>query len=205
MRLAEKADSAFNDMTGTGALDGDSAVEWVYRLSLPRLVVNADLQLLWANRVAETVLASGQMVRRRGETLWFDDHLGQDHWRERLSEVGADLARLVVTDPRGHPNLIIGAFRRSDGTRRDAIFLSLMAVSQSLDLTKSGLAAMFDLTNAERQIAQMLVDLRSPREISESLGVSINTVRTHIRGIYVKLAVSSQRELLRLASTFCMV
>ena len=88
---------------------------------------------------------------------------------------------------------------------RDAIFVSLMAVAQPLDLTRCGLAAMFDLTNSERQIAQMLVNLNTPREISEVLGVSINTVRTHIRGIYTKLSISSQRELLRLASAFCMV
>ncbi|MGN3974137.1 helix-turn-helix transcriptional regulator [Tsuneonella sp. SYSU-LHT278] len=187
-----------------GALDSGSALEWLARLSLPRLVVNSGLALLWANRAARSVLSSGLLLNLRDERLCFDDPLGQDHWRERLSHVGAELERLVVTDKRGHPNAIVGAFR-SSAAGQDALFLSLMAVAQPLDLVKCGLAAQFDLTRSECQIAQMLVDLLSPREIAESLGVSINTVRTHIRGIYLKLSVSSQRELLRLASSFCMV
>jgi DNA-binding CsgD family transcriptional regulator len=204
VKLAEEADSALEIARDAAALDGDSAVEWLSRLSLPRLVVNADLTLLWTNRAAEAVLSSGLTVCRRNDRLWFDDSLGQEHWRERLSQVGRDLERVVVMDRRGHPTAIIGAFRCAVAGR-DAICVSLMAVAQPLDLIRCGLAAMFDLTNSERQIAQMLVNLNTPREISEELGVSINTVRTHIRGIYTKLSISSQRELLRLASAFCMV
>lgn len=204
MGLAERADSALEEDWQPGALEGASAVEWLSRLSLPRLVVNADLTVRWVNPSAEAVLSSGLLVSLRNDCLCFDDPLGQDHWRERFSQIGSDFVRMVVTDRRGHPNAIVGAFRQIVGGR-DGIFISLMAVAQPLDLAKSGLATMFDLTKSERQIAQMLVDLLSPREISEALDVSINTVRTHIRGIYAKLSVSSQRELLRLASAFCMV
>lgn len=72
---------------------------------------------------------------------------------------------------------------------------SLQAVSAG------GMAARFDhaeLTARERQIVPLLLGRLPRQEIATTLGLSPETVKTHIRNIYAKLGVASRRALLDL-------
>jgi len=51
-----------------------------------------------------------------------------------------------------------------------------------------------DLTAREREILDRLVEGYRYREIGEQLGISLDTVRTHIRHIYEKMQVRSRTE-----------
>lgn len=51
-----------------------------------------------------------------------------------------------------------------------------------------------DLTTREREILDLLVEGYRYREIGEQLGISLDTVRTHIRHIYEKMQVRSRTE-----------
>ncbi|MEU7138151.1 LuxR C-terminal-related transcriptional regulator [Nocardia sp. NPDC046473] len=55
------------------------------------------------------------------------------------------------------------------------------------------------LTATERLVLAQLPSGRTAQQIAEGLGVSINTVKTHLRGIYSKLGTSSRAETLILA------
>jgi two-component system nitrate/nitrite response regulator NarL len=50
------------------------------------------------------------------------------------------------------------------------------------------------LTRRELEVLRMLVDGTSSKEMAERLGVSPNTVRTHVQGILAKLQVHSRLE-----------
>ncbi|HTU58473.1 MAG TPA: response regulator transcription factor, partial [Polyangiales bacterium] len=50
------------------------------------------------------------------------------------------------------------------------------------------------LTRRERSVLAMLAEGKSYAEVGEKLGVSENTVRSHVRSIYEKLGVSSKTE-----------
>ena len=50
------------------------------------------------------------------------------------------------------------------------------------------------LTPREREVLDLLAEGRRYREISERLGISVETVRTHVRHIYEKLHVHSRTE-----------
>lgn len=50
------------------------------------------------------------------------------------------------------------------------------------------------LTRRERSVLAMLAEGKSYAEVGEKLGVSENTVRSHVRSIYEKLNVSSKTE-----------
>jgi DNA-binding NarL/FixJ family response regulator len=52
----------------------------------------------------------------------------------------------------------------------------------------------FDLTSREKDVLQGLVDGSNYQEISDTLFISIDTVRHHIRNIYRKLHVHSQTQ-----------
>ena len=52
----------------------------------------------------------------------------------------------------------------------------------------------FNLTEREKEILQRLIDSRSLRSIAESLFISLETVRTHVKHIYKKLHVANRTE-----------
>lgn len=52
----------------------------------------------------------------------------------------------------------------------------------------------YQLTEKERAVLSLLVTGKSYKMIAAEMGVTVNTVRTHIKGIYEKLAVHSAAE-----------
>jgi LuxR family maltose regulon positive regulatory protein len=55
------------------------------------------------------------------------------------------------------------------------------------------------LTNKEREVLRLLASLLSTDEIARAMLVSVNTVRTHVRGVLRKLAVSRRNDAVRRA------
>lgn len=64
--------------------------------------------------------------------------------------------------------------------------------------TQDILRTLFGLSPAECRVALLLGDGRSPREISQTVGVSFNTVRSQLKSIFAKTGVKRQSELVRL-------
>jgi DNA-binding NarL/FixJ family response regulator len=56
-----------------------------------------------------------------------------------------------------------------------------------------------ELTQREREVLSLVAAKMSDKEIAESLSISLNTVKTHLRNILSKLHVNSRREAARLA------
>lgn len=56
-------------------------------------------------------------------------------------------------------------------------------------------AAWLELSRREREVARILLQGRRPADIATALGLSVHTVRSHLRLIYRKLGVHSQVEL----------
>jgi len=59
----------------------------------------------------------------------------------------------------------------------------------------------YGLTPRECEVFELLAYGRNARYIEENLGVSSNTVKTHVRNVYNKLGVSSHQELLSLVAS----
>jgi DNA-binding CsgD family transcriptional regulator len=55
-----------------------------------------------------------------------------------------------------------------------------------------------DLSVQERKIFSLLLEGRSNKEISETLQIGINTVKSHINSIYSKLQINSRKDLMNL-------
>jgi DNA-binding CsgD family transcriptional regulator len=64
---------------------------------------------------------------------------------------------------------------------------------------------LFDLTLAETRIAMALCQGDTPTDIAQRQGVSVNTVRTHLRAIFAKTGTTRQTDLLRLLSSLLTV
>jgi len=58
------------------------------------------------------------------------------------------------------------------------------------------LANAFLLSNSELRIVKLMVDGLKPKEIAYEAGISLNTVRSHLRTLYAKMQVSDYNEAL---------
>lgn len=59
--------------------------------------------------------------------------------------------------------------------------------------------ASLGITERERQVLQLLADGRSNKEIAARLGLSPNTVKTHVARLFEKLRVARRTEAIQLA------
>ncbi len=71
---------------------------------------------------------------------------------------------------------------------------------RDLDERCDSLAARFALTERETEVLRLLARGKRPKEISDTLVVSVATVRSHVHAIYTKADVHSAEELQRLIS-----
>jgi len=134
---------------------------------------------------------------------------------ERLRELDADVPIVVLTVFE-QPSVIVEAIAAGASgyllkktNARELLFqlrsvveggapLTPAVASTVLDLLRSGVLSpggvdptRLDLTEREQEVLRCLVDGCKYKEAAERLGIGIETVRTHIRGVYSKLQVHS--------------
>ena len=82
------------------------------------------------------------------------------------------------------------------GVEQSAIAAVFIARADTApQMPAAALALEYDVTPAEARVLELIVEGRKPREIAETLGVSINTVRTHLARLFHKTGTSRQAEL----------
>ena len=75
-------------------------------------------------------------------------------------------------------------------------FVREYAFSPNVVLAEDVFFSSNDLSPREEQIARLLIKGKTNAEIGEELFISVNTVRSHIKGIYSKLNVSNRVQLM---------
>jgi LuxR family maltose regulon positive regulatory protein len=66
-------------------------------------------------------------------------------------------------------------------------------------------AVQVPLTERELSVVRLLPTLRSFKEIADDLTISLNTVKTHVRSIYLKLAVGKRRDAVEVARAWGLI
>ena len=185
------------------------AEETLNLLATGMVLVDRDCRLLLANRSASRLLDSG-------------DGLGLSHGRitasrrdqvDQLSNLvekactglglDDDDGAGVMTVDRGDGvrplSIKVAPVQLStgdNGSRAAAIFIRDLEVRQSVP--PEVVAKLFGLTFAEARVVVELVKGKRPQEVSEDLGVSLNTVRNQLKQIFSKTNTGRQSELISL-------
>lgn len=87
-------------------------------------------------------------------------------------------------------------------TARRGFILLYRGADVGLDIDEAPLRNAYSLTAAESRICAALVSGENVHTLSERLGISPQTTRTHLKRIYDKTATTRQAELLRVLMTF---
>jgi len=95
------------------------------------------------------------------------------------------VVRAVRTDPAGDP------------ARPPLVVLLASDPDARFALQRDALSELYGMTGAEADVAAMLAEGLSPDEIAQGLGISMNTVRTHMKRAFEKTRVGRQADLVR--------
>jgi DNA-binding CsgD family transcriptional regulator len=87
--------------------------------------------------------------------------------------------------------------RRGSLATHNAIAVFVYDTGERMELSIDGLRSLYDLTESEARVCDLLYKSKNLPEVAKLLGVSINTAKTHLNRSFRKVGVQSQAELVR--------
>jgi len=169
----------------------------------PAILLSDDRRIVGGNAAAEIVpdlLAC--VLMSYGRVTRFAGLATEPFERVFVRALNGVAASAVVTVPTSGRQAL---WRVSFGRLRVADIDSEAAVVMLIDPppiaggTLIALQRLFGLTPAEARVLALLLDDCRPSEIAEELGISITTVRTHLKSLFAKTETRRQSELIALA------
>ena len=178
------------------------AARWLWRDGRPRAAIGRDRSILWCNPAARRLLVAPSPLVVRNNHLCLAKGVEAAGVEAFLAGLDAATARLYVMDPEPDRGVLLTAWADTiDG--HQIAFIEFALRELPFDAEQSGMARAFRLTKAECRVVDALAVMESPSQIAARLGLSVHTIRTHVRRIYAKLAVRSQMQFMRLTMAYC--
>ena len=172
------------------------------------LIVTQDGRVEHANPAAEALLARNESLRVFGGRLVGPTPDATDQLRrlfaratsnERNARAGGTGS---VTSPGRRFPLSVTVAPLNDAAlplpdRHRRAMVCVTDLEAPVNVPEARLRELFGLTAAETKVALGLLTGSGPREIAEEIGVSFNTVRTHLARVLAKTGTRRQGELIR--------
>jgi DNA-binding CsgD family transcriptional regulator len=202
--------SEMNRLHGEALTNVISAAALTGRSEQAAFVVDFAMRVVEANQRAVALFASGNCVSSKGGRLAFKHEATERWFRTTVAALicGLPVAnakhvfetedatwllsahRVPEADPRG--------VNRFYGIRQLAL-ISLVDLRRSeASLSTRAVARHFKLTPAEERLCLMLANDMTLAQCAEQLDISIETVRTQIKAIFLKTGTNRQSELIAL-------
>jgi DNA-binding CsgD family transcriptional regulator len=167
----------------------------------PKIVVDYDQRVLWCCDDAPRLLDGPMpLCIRKGKLIVDDDEL-RGEFVEFLHNVGPEIQRKLIRGKAKRRWAVLRAWKPAHWERAVCVLASPSLPLQ--DIVACGLARELNLTNAEIRVLKEFAELNSPKQIARDLGVSLSTVRSHLKQIHAKAAVTTSLQLLRLTHSYC--
>lgn len=178
----------------------------------PALIVDSKGQVQAANPSVSRWMESQKTL---------DVSTGRVSWRNARHQVAFSATLKVVTENSAdalthqHARLPLSGYERTlpliidchrlrttaptpDGLGRDHALLVMHDLQDAPPINLRLLVESFGLTRAEARVAGLLAEGESPADIGLILGLSMGTIRTHLRMIASKLGATRQSEVVRM-------
>lgn len=172
-----------------------AALQWLALDHRARLIVSNDLQVRWHNRRAAECLASRASVNLRDGALAFGTPGVLRAFAAFVAGLGDDLQTLAIPSEEEGDILLLRGWRTQYAGE---VLACIEVIRDNGDFTchYRDIDVVFHLTPAEHRVVLQSLSGHTVSTIASGSGLSIDTVRTHIRRIYSKLGVGSREELL---------
>jgi DNA-binding CsgD family transcriptional regulator len=193
-----------NDLSKNSVLAMSLYRQVLDTLSVAVFIVGPGHRVMFTNARGEALLSKGHMVftscgllkAHRSSDL--DTAIGHS-LANRLSGVAAGLGvPLIGKDGELGAAYVVRLAQQSDRVSCSAVFVTQRGEQSAMAVDV--LRGLFNLTAAEARIALLVAQGEAPIRVALSLGIAMNTVRTHLKHIYAKMDVSDQAGLAGLVS-----
>jgi DNA-binding CsgD family transcriptional regulator len=193
-----------NDLSNNSVLALSLYRQVLDTLSVAVFIVGAGHRVMFSNARGEALLSKGQMVFTQSGLLKshrsndLDSAIGRS-LANQLPDVNSGFGiPLVGKDGELGAAYVVRLSHQSPSTSCTAVFVTQRGEHNAMAVDV--LRGLFNLTAAEARIALLVAQGEAPLRIALSLGVAMNTVRTHLKHIYAKMDVCDQAGLAGLVS-----
>lgn len=188
------------------------------RVHCPVVLIDGQFRVMGANRLGAELLNVSDFVQRRGEVLICADDASDARLRTaiRSARLASDDVHQVIDTPeavngrRVYPQrqLSVSITVLASAARDPASALTLLMFQHvpqaSLDLAGNAMQ-LFGLTSAQARVASELASGKTIKQIAFYSGVSVNTVRHHVKAIFAKTGTNRQVELVQMLARLAQV
>ena len=170
-------------------------------LGLPALVLNERGKVLTANPLIEKLTA--YVHWRAQDRVSLKDKTGDKLLRDAIAAIDSAASAVRSFPVRGLESMMVAHVIPIRLSARD-IFVRCAAALVLTPVTRPQappvelVQSLFDLTPAEARVARDLATGRSPEDIASDGGVSLNTVRSQVRGVLEKTGCHRQLDVVAL-------
>ena len=172
------------------------------------VLMDAALRVCYANQEAERMLDAQRGMALRHGRVCLDRLRSQaalERGARKLAARPEDTERVVVDvhDARGTQTYelslapAIGDGKHDMAPAANVILFIAEIPTEPAPGQVEGLMRRFDLTPAEARVAALIAWSRSRAAVAEQLGISENTVKSHLKVIHDKLGIRTRAELVR--------
>jgi DNA-binding CsgD family transcriptional regulator len=194
------ASGGYADAPGTGRLGfaggfeaGGHALDWLARDRIPFLLLGDGFTILWENAAARMELGKQRGLEVREGALAATERRHQARLAYFLASADDRLNSWSLPRADGDGHILLRARKLDDAPWRCGV--AFHASGEDFKADYVDLAAVFGLTPAEQRVLLGLLDGLDAQRLSERDEVSIETTRSHIRALYLKLDVSTREGL----------
>ena len=187
----------------------DGLVEGMDRLDIGVLLLDEDCRLLFANRIADTVLKrSAGLTCRAGRVRAADPNAADEFERTVRNAAGTgsrsrgDAGGLVVVGRKnGKAITALVCPRRSEidfGYRMSSAMLFIANPDAQATVDETLAARLYGLSGAETRLLMALLDGTRLSDYADRAGITLNTAKGYLKQIFHKTGSGRQADLLRL-------
>ena len=173
-------------------------------LSIAILLIEKSRRVVFTNKAGDTLLSEGNYMRTvvgdlsEHRTIAVPSALGDaiDRTTRGNGSSGVCVPLVGANGKRLASYVLPIAGQETDGAQNHiycAVFVAQRDGQQPM-ITEI-LRTMFDLTSSEARIAALIAKGEGPRTIADALGVTINTVRSHLKHTFSKTNANDQTAL----------
>lgn len=179
-----------------------AALDWLERDPSPRLIVRHDLFVCWLNSAAKAFLIHVPDIDLSGGVLLFSNKIAEARFTRFVTSVVLSGSLYLGSEER-QDFLLVRAERLPDGAAGPMVAVTMNSRSWAAQSVRfEGLEIAFSLTPREVHIVTLLARGNSVASIVTEADCAVETVRRHVKNIYVKIGVSTREELLNRLQPF---